>query len=61
MKDTNLNASNKKQAGKGNGNSIVSPKSIDNNAKNYVSGDAFPTSSGHQFDQNSQRSTNKAE
>lgn len=61
MNDNNLNASNKKEAGKGNGNSIITHKSIDSNAKDYVSGDAFPTSSGHQFDKSSQNSSNKTE
>lgn len=54
MIDKNLNASNKKKEGKGNGNSIISPKSTENSVGNYVSGDEFPSSSSHKFSKNSQ-------
>ena len=61
MNEKNLNATNKKKAGDGNGNSIMTRKSMDTNAKDYVSGDAFPTSIGHQFGNGSHNSTNKSQ
>lgn len=54
MDNKNLNASNKKSAGKGNGNSIINSKSTNENAKDYVSGDAFPSSAGHKFNKDTQ-------
>ena len=54
MNDENINTSNKKSAGKGNGNSIISHKSADENTKDYVSGDRYPSSAGHKFGKNTQ-------
>ena len=59
MIDNNLNASNKNKEGKGNGNSIISPKSTENSADNYVSGDEFPSSSSHKFSKNSENTAEK--
>lgn len=47
------NTSNKKQAGKGNGNSVINNRETPKNASNYVSGDATPTSAGHKFNSKS--------
>lgn len=54
MNGKNLNVSNKKKEGKGNGNSIISHKSIKNSADDYVSGDEFPSSSSHKFNKSIQ-------
>jgi hypothetical protein len=54
MNDKNLKASNKKNAGKGNGNSIISSKNTNDNINDYVSGDAFPSSASHKFNKNTQ-------
>ena len=51
MNNDNMNTSNKKEAGKGNGNSIISHKSAKEDTKDYVGGDMFPSSSGHNFSQ----------
>jgi hypothetical protein len=62
MKNINTNAvTNKKNAGKGNGNSIISHKSPEYKADDYVSGDEFPTSSGHKFSKNTQNIDDKLE
>lgn len=61
MNNKDFNASNKKKAGKGNGNSIISYKSTDNNSKDYVSGDEVPSSSSHKFNKNTQNNVEKSE
>lgn len=53
MNDKNLEVSNKKNAGKGNGNSVINNKSTNNTTKDYVSGE-FPTSTAHNFSSNNQ-------
>lgn len=53
MTDTNPLISNKKKAGKGNGNSVINNHESATNVSNYVSGDSTPTSSGHKFDSTS--------
>lgn len=58
MKNINSNVSNKKNAGKGNGNSIIH-KSTDYNSNDYVSGDETPTSAGHKFSKNTQNIDDK--
>ncbi len=60
MNNKDLNASNKKNAGKGNGNSIISHKSNDNPTKDYVSGDEFPSSANHKFNKNTKNNTEKS-
>lgn len=54
MDEKNLDVSNKKNAGKGNGNSVINNKSANNTAKDYVSGDSFPSSVNHKFGTNPQ-------
>ena len=65
MKNENISTSNKKNAGKGNGNSIISHKSANDdandNVKDYVSGDFFPSSRGHNFSQNHKNKGNKSD
>lgn len=53
MNDKNLDVSNKKNAGKGNGNSVINNKSTSNTTKDYVSGE-FPTSTAHKFSSKNQ-------
>lgn len=53
MKNMNSTTSNKKKAGKGNGNSVINNRESVTNTSNYVSGDSTPTSSGHKFNSNS--------
>lgn len=53
MNDKNSKADNKK-SGKGNGNSIINNQNTTNNATDYVSGDAFPSSASHKFNKNTQ-------
>lgn len=55
MSNTEPNTSNKKSAGKGNGNSVINNTE---NARNYVSGDSSPSSSGHKFGENNQNKSN---
>lgn len=50
MNKDSLNISNKKKAGKGNGNSVIDNyERSKNKATDYVSGDSTPSSSGHKF------------
>ena len=56
MSYTDSNANNKKNKGKGNGNSVINNTE---NARNYVSGDSFPSSSNHKFGENNQNKSNK--
>lgn len=56
MNSKNLKASNKKNADKGNSNSIISSKNTNDNVNDYVSGDAFPSSASHKFNKNTQNS-----
>ncbi len=59
MKNMNSTTSNKKKAGKGNGNSVINNRESVTNASNYVSGDSTPTSSGHKFNSNSNANKTK--
>lgn len=54
MNEKNLDVSNKKNAGKGNGNSVINNKSTNNTEKDYVSGDSFSSSVNHKFGTNTQ-------
>lgn len=51
MSNLDLNASNKKSAGKGNGNSVINNEIVTKNVSDYVSGD-YPSSTSHKFDEN---------
>lgn len=61
MNDKNANVSNKKNAGKGNGNSIINSTNTNDTANNYVSADAFPSSISHKFGTNGQNIDEEAE
>ncbi len=58
MVNTEPNTSNKKNAGKGNGNTVIDNKNTTENANNYVSGDYFPSSANHKFDEKTQNKSN---
>ncbi|WP_455717736.1 hypothetical protein [Anaerosporobacter sp.] len=60
MSDDNSNVSNK-NAGKGNGNSIINDTSTNDNTNNYTSPDAFPTSTGHKFGTSNVKKDEEAE
>lgn len=57
MSNRELNASNKKKAGKGNDNSVINNDRTTDNASNYVSGDV-PSSSSHKFNDNTKGTNN---
>lgn len=66
MSDNNSSVSNKKNAGKGNGNSIIkntstNDTSTNSDANNYVSADAFPTSTGHKFGASNEKEDDELE
>ena len=61
MSDDKLNTINKKNAGKGNGNSVINNKNTNNTASDYVSGDATPTSTGHKFGKDIQNKDEESE
>jgi hypothetical protein len=61
MNDKNTNISNKKNAGKGNGNSIINSTGTNDAANNYVSADAFPSSISHKFGTNDPSMDEEAE
>lgn len=50
MSNSDSNATNKKSAGKGNGNSVINNTE---KTRNYVSGDSAASSSSHKFGSNS--------
>lgn len=54
MNDKNLDVSNKKNTGKGNGNSVINNNSTNDTTKDYVSGDSFPSSVNHKFNTSNQ-------
>jgi hypothetical protein len=56
MSNSDLHTSNKKSAGKGNGNSVINNTE---KPRNYVSGDSAPSSSKHKFGENPQNPSNK--
>lgn len=59
MNNMNPTTSNKKKAGKGNGNSVINNRESVSNASNYVSGDSTPTSYGHKFNSESNAKNTK--